>query len=185
MPFIRKTNRKEISMKTTPTTPKIYVACLAAYNNGILHGRWIDADQDEESIREEIQDMLKESPIPRAEEWAIHDYEGFEGMTLSEYESIEDVVRNANLIKGYGEPYAAYAGFIGEDYATEEHFQEDYQGEWDSEEAFAQDLAEETMNIPEHLQFYFDCEKFANDLFINDYFSVDASNGKVFVFRRS
>ena len=23
--------------------PRIYVACLAAYNNGCLHGRWIDA----------------------------------------------------------------------------------------------------------------------------------------------
>ena len=27
-------------------TPKIYVACLAAYNNGHLHGEWIDATQD-------------------------------------------------------------------------------------------------------------------------------------------
>ena len=33
-------------MNTTTTTPKIYVACLASYNAGILHGRWIDADQD-------------------------------------------------------------------------------------------------------------------------------------------
>ena len=23
--------------------PRIYVACLAAYNNGILHGAWIEA----------------------------------------------------------------------------------------------------------------------------------------------
>ena len=28
---------------TTLDTPRIYVACLAAYNNGRLHGRWIDA----------------------------------------------------------------------------------------------------------------------------------------------
>ncbi len=172
-------------MKTTQSSIRIYVACLAAYNNGILHGRWIDADQDEESIREEIQEMLKESPIPGAEEWAIHDYEGFEGIKLSEYESIEDVARFAQLIEKHGEAYAAYAGFIGEDYATEEHFQEDYQGEWDSEEKFAEDLAEETMNIPEHLQFYIDYEKLANDLFINDYFSAKASNCNVFVFRRS
>ncbi|WP_447531297.1 antirestriction protein ArdA, partial [Legionella pneumophila] len=26
-------------------TPQIYVACLAAYNNGIVHGEWIDATQ--------------------------------------------------------------------------------------------------------------------------------------------
>src|SRR3954451_6441076 len=33
------------------TTPKIYVACLASYNNrvpsGCLYGKWIDATQDE------------------------------------------------------------------------------------------------------------------------------------------
>ena len=27
------------------SNPRIYVACLAAYNNGYLHGAWIDADQ--------------------------------------------------------------------------------------------------------------------------------------------
>ena len=30
----------------TESNPRIYVACLAAYNNGYLHGVWIDADQD-------------------------------------------------------------------------------------------------------------------------------------------
>lgn len=59
------------------SAPRIYVACLAAYNNGILYGKWIDADQDADSIRLEIQIMLAGSPVPRAEEWAIHDYEGF------------------------------------------------------------------------------------------------------------
>ncbi len=29
---------------------RIYVACLAAYNNGILHGAWIDATQGEDGI---------------------------------------------------------------------------------------------------------------------------------------
>ena len=38
-------------MQTTQTTtPKIYVACLAAYNNGFLHGQWIDANQETEAI---------------------------------------------------------------------------------------------------------------------------------------
>ena len=73
-------------MNTTQTTPKVYVACLAAYNNGILHGQWIEANQGKEGIQEEIQDMLSKSPIPGAEEWAIHDYEGFCGLRISEYE---------------------------------------------------------------------------------------------------
>ena len=64
-------------MKTETITPRIYVACLAAYNNGELHGAWIDADQDADAIREEIAVILTTSPEPNAEEWAIHDYEGF------------------------------------------------------------------------------------------------------------
>ena len=35
----------------TTDTPRIYAACLAAYNNGHLHGRWIDATQDPETVR--------------------------------------------------------------------------------------------------------------------------------------
>ena len=79
-------------------TPKIYVACLAAYNNGKLHGAWIDADQSSEAIYEEIQEMLKSSPEPLAEEWAIHDYEGFGDIRLSEWESIELIADMAAFI---------------------------------------------------------------------------------------
>ena len=79
-------------------TPRIYAACLAAYNNGHLHGRWIDATQDPEAIQAEISEMLGKSPIPLTEEWAIHDYEGFEGATLHEYSGIEKVAAMAAFI---------------------------------------------------------------------------------------
>lgn len=46
--------------------PEIYVADLAAYNNGDLIGRWIDATLDPEDMLAEIQDMLEQG-----EEWAI------------------------------------------------------------------------------------------------------------------
>ncbi|MEP0248115.1 antirestriction protein ArdA, partial [Roseibium sp.] len=51
--------------------PRIYVACLAAYNGGRLHGQWIDATEPDE-VREEVRTMLATSPEPDAEEWAIH-----------------------------------------------------------------------------------------------------------------
>ncbi|MEV8022472.1 antirestriction protein ArdA [Streptomyces sp. NPDC086554] len=70
---------------------QIYAACLAAYNNGILHGEWIDATQDPDSINHEIQLMLERSPIKGAEEYAIHDYDGFGGISLGEYESLDDL----------------------------------------------------------------------------------------------
>ncbi len=55
--------------------PSIYVACLASYNNAILHGVWIDAMQSEDDIMKEIWEMLDNRPEPNAEEYAIHDYE--------------------------------------------------------------------------------------------------------------
>ena len=29
------------------TNPEIYVACLASYNSGILHGEWIEVTDEE------------------------------------------------------------------------------------------------------------------------------------------
>ena len=75
------------------SNPRIYVACLAAYNNGYLHGAWIDADQDAGQIRDEIAAILARSPVEDAEEYAIHDYEGFEGVSISEYAGIDSVAR--------------------------------------------------------------------------------------------
>ena len=84
------------------SNPRIYVACLAAYNNGYLHGAWIEADQDADEIRDEIAAMLARSPIEHAEEYAIHDYEGFEGVTISEYAGIDTVARMGAFIAEHG-----------------------------------------------------------------------------------
>jgi len=50
--------------------PRLYFACLAAYNAGRLHGVWIDfyAGITPEEIQESIDAMLKASPVPDAEE---------------------------------------------------------------------------------------------------------------------
>jgi antirestriction protein len=87
---------------TLQDRPRIYVACLAAYNNGRLHGRWIEATTPDE-IRREVSAMPRASPEPGAEESAIHDYEGFEGAHLSEYASFETVCDLAEFIGEHGE----------------------------------------------------------------------------------
>jgi antirestriction protein len=68
-------------------TLQIYVACLSAYSNGILHGKWIDVVQDVNAMWNEINKILASSSMGHAEEWAIHDYEGFEGLSISENEA--------------------------------------------------------------------------------------------------
>ena len=77
----------------------IYVACLASYNNGILHGRWIDAAQGVNGMQNAINAMLDASPIADAEEWAIHDYEGFGSIRLSEYAGLDTVAELAEFIE--------------------------------------------------------------------------------------
>jgi antirestriction protein len=167
---------------TTTDTPRIYVACLASYTAGILHGEWIDAT-DADVIREAIQEMLKGSPTAGAEEWAIHDYEGFGSIRLSEWEDVDRVAELGALIDEHGEAFAAYADHVGVDYATEESFQDAYCGEWDSEQAYAENLFDELYghDVPEHIAPYIDYEAFARDLFINDNYSVESDSG-VYVF---
>jgi antirestriction protein len=164
--------------------PKIYVACLAAYNAGILHGKWIDAAQDADSLHCEVQEILKQSPEPFAEEWAIHDYEGFGDIRIEEYQPLSEISQLALLIEEHGEAFAAYAAHVGIESATEESFQDAYRGHWDSELAYAQELFDELYahEIPEHLRFYIDYEAFSRDIFIDGHFSVRSSEFGVFVF---
>ena len=49
------------------TTPRIYAACLASYNNGVLHGLWIDATTDIDAMQAEINAMLKASRFPNVQ----------------------------------------------------------------------------------------------------------------------
>jgi antirestriction protein len=163
--------------------PRIYVACLASYNQGTLHGEWIDAT-DSDTIREEIQEMLKASPVPLAEEWAIHDHEGFQGLSISEYEDLYRVAELGQLIVEHGRAFAAYVDHVGADYATAEGFEEAFCGEWDSEKAYAEHLFDEIYlhEVPERLHCYIDYEAFARDLFIGDYSSASSESG-VYVFR--
>lgn len=164
--------------------PRIYVACLAAYNNGKLHGEWIDCDQEADEIQEEIDAMIEQSPECDAEEWAIHDYEGFQGLKISEHMSLEKVAELAALIIEHGAAYAAYIDHIGEEYATIEDFQDKYQGEFESEKDFAQQHFSESNEIPESLQNYIDWEKVTTDLFINDFFG-DRRDGMTYFFNRN
>ncbi|CZL26968.1 antirestriction protein ArdA [Legionella pneumophila] len=156
-------------------TPQIYVACLASYNNGILHGKWIDADQDANSIYDEIHEILADSPIKGAEEFAIHDFEGFGGARIDEYDSINDVAELAAFIAKHGELGAELFSYYSIEDA-EKLLEENYHGAYDSEVDFARALFDDCYSnaIPEDLQFYFDYDAFARDLFINDYFSVEA-----------
>jgi antirestriction protein len=142
---------------------RIYVACLASYNSGRLHGVWIDtAGLDADDIQETVNEMLEASPVADAEEWAIHDHEGFGGL-LGEHDSFERVAELSDALNEHGEAFLAYLEVFGQD-ADVSKFSDAYRGEWDSEKAFAEDWAVETGLIDEqHPMFsYVDWEHYWN-----------------------
>ena len=147
---------------------RIYVACLAAYNAGYLHGRWIDAERGVSHIWNEVNAMLTASPIEEAEEWVIHDYEGFEGVSISEWEGFESVTNIAEFISEHGELggqlIAHYGGVEEAKSALEDH----YAGEYKSVSDFVQEMTEQTTEIPDSLIYYIDWDAMARDWEIND-----------------
>lgn len=150
------------------STIQIYIADLAAYNNGKLYGKWIDATQDVTDIQDEINQLLKSSPQPDAEEYAIHDYEGFEGMSLHEYEGIQSAHDKAQFIEKHGKLGAAIVSYFGGDLEDAKRALEDcYIGEYESAADYAQEITEECTEIPEHLQYYIAYDAMARDMLLN------------------
>lgn len=186
---------------------RIYVACLASYNAGVLHGAWIDATQDADAIQSEVDAMLRASRfpnvqvacpkdcggpapvhllgdpgfspcetckatgrVPSAEEWSIHDYEGFERIKLGESESFENVAALAAAIEEHGEAFAIWWGNETRDDVDANAFREQYAGEYKDLEDFAYNFLEDTgglSEVPEHLRNYFDYEAYARDMRLN------------------
>ena len=161
--------------------PQIYVACLAAYNSGFLHGEWITPKADKEELLEQFEKVLKSSPIPNAEEWAIHDYNEFPN--LGEYPSIDNIVKVQEAIDEHG--IAIVNGFI-ENWSIEdlEHIEDAYYGEYDSFKDFAQQLATDTiegLDGDTTLARYFDWEAWERDL-SHDYHEASGDNGTSIIF---
>lgn len=154
---------------------RIYVACLAAYNNGVLHGRWIDAARGEDHIWEETRAMLAASPIPDAEEWAIHDYEGFESASLEEYSSFATVAALAEFIGEHGRLGAELYSHFGNDLEAAHAAFEDYAGEHESLAHFAEDLNRDCgPAIPKCFEYYIDWEAMGRDMELSgDVFTIE------------
>ncbi len=168
--------------------PRIYAASLADYNNGNLHGRWIDANQDPNDIHAEIGDMLDTSKIPGAEEWAIHDYEGFGSFRLSEYESIDTVARIAQGIAEHGTVFTHWVDHVGTtDTDSLDHFDEHYLGTWDNLSDYAEQLLDDLGVDLDHLvpgwlspYVSIDYEQLGNDIASDLYVSEHGSETHLF-----
>jgi len=221
--------------------PRIYVACLASYNNGVYHGTWIDAD-DVDDMTEAIAAMLRASPYPNvmidcpgcpmtaddddsgpcvcqpcplcdaldstfctlckqctrcgesghgkvssAEEWAIHDYDGFGelGSSLGEHPSLEAVAMHARGIYMHGDAWHAYCDWQDTDYQSEDDFEDRYYGEYDSAADYAEDTITECYDlggVPEAIRHHIDWDGIANDMRLSGEMYFPVIGGKTYAF---
>lgn len=96
---------------------------------------------------------------------------------MTKHMHAEDKVRYKVLVEQYGE-YLVHDVF--QDYgpdmeSVEEHFEENYCGQWSDITSFAENIVDELGyldDMPQNLRYYFDYDKFGRDLFINDYYAV-------------
>ena len=126
--------------------------------------------------------MLKASPAADAEEYAIHDFEGFSRYLPSESADLELVCAIGAAIMEHGRVFTAYLEHVG--FPTETNsvaklvadFTESHQGAYESVEDWAQHYLEDTgllQQVPKSLRGYIDLESWAEDAELNgDIFSV-------------
>jgi len=158
---------------STDIKPSIYIACLASYNNGYLHGKWI-AIESYDQVMNEVDEILKSSPIPNAEEYAIHDYE-YLGDNVDEYDGIQSVCDKADFIKEHGALALGLLKHFCGNLEDCKRAMENYIDVFDSELDFAYHLADELYDIDTmmgELRHYFDYESYAKSLFLDGYYSV-------------
>ena len=180
--------------------PRIWIASLADYNAGYLHGAWIDATQDPHTLTAQAHDILTTSPTPGAEEWAIHDYDDFAHLKLSEHEPFEDISAIANGLAQHGPAFAAWTTLVQEttppgtlDHHLLTQFEDHYLGsymttqQWIHDETTALGL-EDTLDhtIPAALRPYvkIDYDGLAHELErTGDFTILNNPDGGIWVFR--
>lgn len=129
---------------------KIYVASLSDYNNGVLHGVWIDLSTNtEDQVWQAIRDMLAASPTTKrygdkAEEWAIHDYEGIPS-DFGEYASISTLMEYVEAVEEHGEKLEAARSYHSSMTVEElvEYVENNFIDTADSTKEFAENYAVE------------------------------------------
>jgi len=169
--------------------PRAYFASLSDYNHMVLHGAWVEDLTDADHVRDEIQKMLAESEEAVAEEYALHDYEGFGDWRPHEYEPIENLSRVAAGIEEHGPAFGSWVDYLGD--ASDERlgqFDDAYRGNWPSMEAFAEHMIEDHgLNIydglPEWIASYIrlDFEGLGRDMAMDMHVTPDRAGG-VWVF---
>lgn len=172
-------------------TPRVWIGCLACYNHGLLVGDWYDAtDAGDITVAQVHHDSVRTSAA--CEELWCFDHEN---LPVHHELCPTDAARWGELINAvlpHQRP-AFFAWVESGDYLAEadeqfpcvSDFDDRYQGEWDSFDQYARDLADDVGlldEVPDHLTAYFGWDAWIHDL-TYDYAVIPVADGHgVYVF---
>lgn len=168
---------------------RIYIADLAAYNDGRLVGAWVDMTDDPDDNIESINDALAQlEDATGNEEFIIHDYD--DAYNMGETSAWEHVAAWQALalgeeafvpaLKAFGDHY------ISHDYDEARAFVDDrYRGNWRSAAEYVEEFVGDVYgDVPSWVAGYIDFDKMAEDFSGTDIIVVDGGIG-VFIFANS
>ena len=167
---------------------QIYVASLKDYNEGRHTGEWIDIDGiDGDEILSAIGKFLDKRSKATGEvheEWAIHDTDGVP-YHLDDNPDLDQLGEFCSAPEGMRDAFGKFLDYHGGSGIAFSEFEEAFIGEFESGEEFVRqnegDAIEKKLR---ELDTYFDYERYAEDLFVNDYLDLDAGNRRIYVFTR-
>ena len=165
--------------------PRVWIGCLACYNEGQLTGHWYDAVDAADVLPSDLHGV----PTDHEEMWVM-DTENLpisgetDPRTAAKWGAIVEAVdpqwRGAFLAwideEGYDDP---------DDVPDRAGFYELLLGEWPSFDEFAEEIVRDTGmldGVPDQVSRYFDYESFARDL-AYDYVVIDSPSYTVWVFQ--
>ena len=163
--------------------PAIYCGTYKKYNEGSLFGAWLDL-RTFDSYDEFIDVCTQLHADEENPEFMFQDYQCFPEYWYSEScmdeDTFDKIIAFVQMSDDVRRAFRAYISTTGNDSISD--FEENYEGEYDSEEDFAQYIVGELYDLERmmgSLSYYFDYKAFARDLFMSDYIFDDG-----YVFRR-
>lgn len=158
----------------------VYVGTYRKYNNGSLFGKWLKLSDytNKEEFYTACQKLHNDEKDP---EFMFQDYENIPKGLIGECwisDNIFEIIEAfQNMEESQQEPFLIWCNnghrsLSGEDINDLiNSFENDYIGQYDSEEDFVIELIKERSDLNDFAKQYFDYQAYARDLFLCDYWS--------------
>ncbi|MDP2077815.1 MAG: antirestriction protein ArdA [Sulfuricurvum sp.] len=169
---------------------RVYITDLACYNNGILHGEWVELPCD--NLGEVVQGILDEGTkickdSIKHEEYFLTDYEDCLNQA-SEYSNVFELNHIAQRLEGMDEQQIKVIEFLlGDNIVNDideaiEHIDDVIIHEGTMED-IAEEYVENTVDmssLPDLIRYHIDYEGIGRDLYIDGNYYKDEENGVIY-----